>query len=125
LRNDPAITLAVSQKVVKLDGTAKAQDAGERRMVKVVFHYDVPKVKQTEYLRMTQETIKPFWETHGCRSYTVWQVAESETGFVKEMLFESESGMKETMSLKEAEPVKEIYFRFATDVSRRIVVQKA
>jgi hypothetical protein len=90
-------------------------------MVKVVFYYNVPKEKQAEYLRITQEEIKPFWETHGCKSYTVWHEAESETGFVKEMLFETKSGMKETMSLKEAEPVKEIYFRFATDVSRKII----
>ena len=32
--------------------------------------------------------------------------------------------MKETMSLKEAEPVKEIYFKFAMDVSRKIIAKK-
>jgi hypothetical protein len=96
----------------------------EEKMIKVVFQYNVPKEKQDEYLRLTQEKIKPFWETHGCQSYTVWQVAESDTGFVKEMLFESMPGMKETMSLKESEPVKEIYFRFATDISRKIIAKK-
>jgi hypothetical protein len=93
-------------------------------MVKVVFQYNVPKEKQAEYLQLTRDKIKPFWETHGCQSYTVWQVAESETGFVKEMLFESLPGMKETMSLKEADPVKEIYFKFAVDVSRKIITKQ-
>jgi quinol monooxygenase YgiN len=93
-------------------------------MVKVIFQYNVPKEKQTEYLKLTQDKIKPFWESNGCKSYTVWQVAESETGFVKEMLFESASAMKDTMSLKQAEPVKELYFKFATDVSRKIITKK-
>ncbi|MBN1102551.1 MAG: hypothetical protein JXL84_03960 [Deltaproteobacteria bacterium] len=93
-------------------------------MVKVVFEYNVPKERQAEYLRLTAEKIKPFWEAHGCQSYTVWSVAESETGFVKEMLFDNLSVMKETMSLKEADPVKEIYFKFAVDVSRKIISKK-
>jgi len=93
-------------------------------MVKVVFQYNVPKEKQAEYLRTTQDKIKPFWEGKGCQSYSVWQVADSETGFVKEMLFESGPGMKETMSLKEAEPVKEIFFKYAMDVSRKIITKK-
>jgi len=96
----------------------------EKEMVKVIFQYNVPTEKQAEYLQLTQERIKPFWETHGCQSYTVWQVAESDTGFVKEMLFENTPEMKQTMSLKEAEPVKEIYFSFATDISRKIVTKK-
>jgi quinol monooxygenase YgiN len=93
-------------------------------MVKVVFEYNVAKEKQAEYLQLTKDKIKPFWEAHGCQSYTVWQVAESETGFVKEMLFENMPGMKQTMSLKEAEPVKEIYFKFAMDVSRKIITKQ-
>jgi hypothetical protein len=93
-------------------------------MIKVVFQYNVPKEKQAEYLQQTRDKIKPFWESHGCRSYSVWQVGESETAFVKEMLFENMSSMKETMSLKEADPVKEIYFKFAADVSRKIITEK-
>jgi quinol monooxygenase YgiN len=102
----------------------RTEEEQEKKMVKVVFEYNVPKEKQAEYLQLTQERIRPFWEAHGCQSYSVWSVAESETGFVKEMLFENMSAMKETMSLKEAEPVKEIYFKFALDVSRRIITKK-
>ena len=93
-------------------------------MVKVVFQYNVAKEKQAEYLQITQDKIKPFWEANGCQSYTVWQVGESETGFVKEMLFESTPGMKETMALKQADPIKELYFKFATDVSRKVITKK-
>lgn len=93
-------------------------------MVKVIFEYNVPKEKQTDYLQVTQEKIKPFWEAHGCQSYSVWSVQESETGFVKEMLFENISAMKETLSLKEADPIKEIYYSFALDISRKIISKK-
>jgi quinol monooxygenase YgiN len=98
--------------------------AKEKKMVKVMFDYTVAIEKQAEYLQVTQDKIKPFWEANGCRSYSVWQVAESEARFVKEMLFESVSAMKETMSLKQAEPVKEMYFKFATDVSRKTITKK-
>jgi len=96
----------------------------EKNMVKVVFQYNVAKEKQAEYLQITRDKIKPFWEANGCQSYSVWQVGESETGFVKEMLFESMPGMKETMALKQADPIKELYFKFATDVSRKVITKK-
>jgi hypothetical protein len=96
----------------------------EKKMVKVIFQYNVPKERLAEYLQLTQDKIKPFWEANGCQSYTVWQEAESETGFVKEMLFESVSAMKETLALKQAEPIKEMFFKFATDVSRKILMKK-
>jgi quinol monooxygenase YgiN len=93
-------------------------------MVKVVFQYNVAKEKQAEYLKLTQDKIKPFWEANGCQSYTIWQAGDSETGFVKEMLFESMAGMKETMALKQADPIKELYFKFATDVSRKVITKR-
>jgi hypothetical protein len=93
-------------------------------MVKVVFQYNVAKEKQAEYLQLTQDKIKPFWEANGCQSYSVWQGTESDTAFVKEMLFDSLPKMKETMALKQADPVKELYFKFATDVARKVIAKK-
>ena len=93
-------------------------------MVKVVFQYNVAKEKQAEYLQLTRHEIKPFWEANGCQSYSVWQVGDSETGFVKEMLFESMPRMKETMALKQADPIKELYFKFATEVSRKVITKQ-
>jgi len=63
-------------------------------MVKVIYEYDVAIEKQEEYLKVTREKIKPLWESKGCQSYDVWQVADSETRFIKEALFENESVMK-------------------------------
>jgi len=93
-------------------------------MVKVIFEFDIPTEKQEAYLKATSEKIKPIWESTGCKSYDIWQVADSETRFVKEMLFEDKSEMKETMDLKETDSVKEIFRSFAENVSRRIYVQK-
>ncbi len=92
-------------------------------MVKVVFEYDVPVEKQAEYLEVTAQKIKLFWESNGCQSYDVWQVAESQTGFVKEMLFADKSAMKQSLDSEDAEPIKEIFYAFAVDVSRKICVK--
>ena len=89
-------------------------------MVTVIFEYDIPVEKQAEYIQTTKEEIKPLWESIGCKAYDIWKVAESETGFVKTMLFEDISTMKETMAHKKADPVKEIFGRFAENVSRKV-----
>ena len=93
-------------------------------MVKVIFEYDVPVEKQAEYLEVTAQKIKPFWESNGCQSYGVWQVSESQTSFVKEMLFGDKSEMKQSLASEEAEPVKEIFYAFAAAISRKICVKK-
>ena len=91
-----------------------------RKMVTVIFEYDIPVEKQGEYVRATKEKIKPLWESIGCKAYDIWQVVEGETGFVKTMLFEDISSMKTIMAQKAADPVKEIFGRFAENVSRKI-----
>ena len=93
-------------------------------MVTVIYEYDVPVEKQAEYVQATKEKIKPSWESIGCKAYDIWQVAESETRFVKTMLFEDMSAMKETVAKKEADPLKELWYKFAENVSRKIGVKK-
>jgi len=93
-------------------------------MVLVKMEYDVPVEKQEDYIKATNEKIKPFWESIGCKGYDIWQVAESETKFVKTMLFEDMNGMKEIMANKEADPVKALYFQFAENVSRMACTKK-
>lgn len=112
------LPLRISQSKIYLDKTRR------KRIVKVIFEYDIPVEKQVEYLEVTREKIKPFWESIGCQSYNVLQVAESETRFVKEMLFEEDSAMKENLASKDSEPVKEIFLSFANNVSRKICVQR-
>ncbi len=93
-------------------------------MVKVIFEYEISTEDQETYLRETKEKIKPFWESKGCKGYHVWQESENKDRFVKEMLFDDPSSMKEIMNLEEAETVKEIFRKFAKDVKSKICIQK-
>jgi hypothetical protein len=93
-------------------------------MIKVIFEYRIPSEDQESYLRETMEKIKPFWESRGCKGYHVWQESENKDRYVKEMLFDDPSSMKEIMNLEEAGTVKEIYRRFAKDVTRKICILK-
>ncbi len=99
---------------------------GERTegIVKVAFTYDVSVDNQPEYLKVTVEKIRPFWESHGCKSYSLWQVTGEPTTFVKEMVFENLTAMEKSMSLQEAKPIKDLFFSFAKNVSRKVCVQK-
>ncbi len=87
-------------------------------MIKVVFTYEVPGEKHDEYLKITRDAIKPFWESHGCEAYTVWLSLEGSTKFVKEMLFKDEAAMEASMKQAEAEPIKKLFLGFATGITR-------
>jgi quinol monooxygenase YgiN len=95
-----------------------------QRMVKVVFTYDVSVDNQPEYLEVTATKIRPFWESHGCQSYSVWQVTNHPTAFVKEMVFEDITMMETNMALSEAKSVKELFFSFVSNVSRKVCIQR-
>jgi quinol monooxygenase YgiN len=92
----------------------------EWKMVTMIFTYDIPVEKQSEYVRLTQEKIKPLWESIGCIAYDIWKAADSETVFVKTMLFEDASQLKNSMAKREADTVKEIFGKFAENVSRKV-----
>jgi quinol monooxygenase YgiN len=91
-------------------------------MIRIVFTYEVRKEKQDEYLKVTADQIKPFWESHGCDAYTLWQSLwqspEESTTFVKEMVFKDEPTMQRTMSLEDGQPIKKLFSQFATGVTR-------
>ncbi|HVP81032.1 MAG TPA: antibiotic biosynthesis monooxygenase [Thermodesulfobacteriota bacterium] len=88
-------------------------------MIKMVFMYEVVKEKQDEYLSITRDRIKPFWESHACESYTLWQAPEEPTSFIKEMVFKDEATMQTVMSLEDAQPVKKLFSQFANNVTRK------
>jgi quinol monooxygenase YgiN len=92
--------------------------------VKVVFTYEVSVDNQKEYLQVTGEKIRPFWESHGCQSYSVWQVTDNPTAFVKEMVFEDLTKMEKTMALSEAKSVKDLFYSLAGNISRKVYLQK-
>ncbi len=93
-------------------------------LVKVVFMYDVSVDSQKEYLEVTGEKIKPFWESHGCQSYSVWQVTDHPTAFVKEMVFQDVTSMEKSMALQEAKSIKDLFHGFANNVSRKLCIQR-
>jgi quinol monooxygenase YgiN len=87
-------------------------------MVKVIYTYEVSKERQDEYLKVTKDTIKSFWESHGCDAYTIWSPNGEPTKFVKEMLFKDEQTMENSMKQAEAEPIKRLFSQYATSVTR-------
>jgi ribosome maturation factor RimP len=92
----------------------------------MVFTFDVPEEKQAEYLKATTEKIKPFWESHGCESYDIWQTSNGNPAFMKIMLFkDSEAMMKSLRDYgEEAKPVVELYNSFAMNVVNKTYVKK-
>ena len=95
-------------------------------MVKVIFRYEVAQEKQVDYLKATAEVIKPFWESHGCISYTVWQVEDG--SFIKEMLFADEETRQKALALPQSDAkAKEavgLFTQYALNTTRRACEQK-
>ncbi|MBW2029715.1 MAG: antibiotic biosynthesis monooxygenase [Deltaproteobacteria bacterium] len=71
-------------------------------MVKAVFRFEVEPERQRDFLKVTEDKIKPYWESHGCLSYQVWQV-EGSTTFIKEMSFADVASKEQTMNRKDEE----------------------
>jgi quinol monooxygenase YgiN len=97
-------------------------------MVKRVFTFEVAPEKQSEYFKATAEKIKPFWESHGCQSYDVWQAAEGEPTFIKEMIYPDIAAMQKSMGLYEsdaqAKAMVGLFMSFVTNLSQRTHIQK-
>jgi quinol monooxygenase YgiN len=72
-------------------------------MVKVVFTFKVPKEKQAEFLEVAKSGTKPWWESHGCLAYDVWQ-ADGEEAFIKTMDFPDMNTVKAAMPIHEQNP---------------------
>jgi len=85
-------------------------------MVKVVYSYEVAPDKQSEYLKATTEKLKPYWESHGCLSYDVWQ-AEDGRSFIKDMLFPDMATKDKTLSIQDAESnnIRGLFVSFLTN----------
>ena len=94
-------------------------------MVKVVFTFEVAPEKQSDYLKATSEKIKPYWDSHGCNSYDVWQ-AEGESTFIKEMLFPDSDTMDRVMGPKDAESsaMIKLWQSFIANLSRKTYTLK-
>ncbi len=72
-------------------------------MIKVVFMFEVAKERQAEFLAFVKSGTKPWWESHGCLGYDVWQ-ADGENAFIKTMDFPGLKEMKKIMPANEQDP---------------------
>jgi len=72
-------------------------------MVEVIFTFEVAKERQEEFLNFVKTGTKPWWESHGCLSYDVWQAA-GENAFMKRMAFSDMATMEKVMPGNEKDP---------------------
>ena len=93
-------------------------------MIKVIFTYDVAAEKQQQYLKDTAEVIKPFWESHGCASYNVWQTDDRSHSFVKEMVFVDQQSRGKASGDPHAKEVVALFSQYAANVTRRTYIQR-
>jgi len=94
-------------------------------MVVMLYMFEVPAEKHSEYIKATAEKIKPFWESHGCKSYTIWQAADGGTSFIKPMVWDDEAAMEKGRTLPEGKAIVDLFYSFATNVVRKVYIQKA
>jgi hypothetical protein len=93
-------------------------------MIKIVFTYDVAAEKQLQYFADTTEVIKPFWETHGCSAYSVWQANDGSPSFVKEMEFDDQQSRGKASDDPQAKEVVAVFSKYAENVTRRTYTQR-
>ncbi len=96
-------------------------------MVKVIFSFEVAKEKQEEFLGFVKSGIKPYWESHGCLAYDVWQ-AEGENAFIKTMDFSDLQTMKTVMPTQDQDPecraLIEKFESYTIHLSRRTYIRR-
>ena len=72
-------------------------------MVEVIFTFEVEKERQEEFINFVKTGTKPWWESHGCLGYNVWQAA-GENAFMKRMEFTDMATMEKVMPANEKDP---------------------
>ena len=94
-------------------------------MVKGVWTFEVPQEKQEEYLKITIEVIKPFWEGRGCLSYQVFQDYTNPLQFVKEQVYPDKESLDRdiasALDARDLEAVKivKLFRSYAQNIVRR------
>ena len=73
-------------------------------MYRVVFTFEVDAGSVDEYLRLTREQIKPYWEEHGCEAYDTFANDAEPTKFLKIMIFKDADSMRRSLGLTKTEP---------------------
>lgn len=85
-----------------------------------LYIYRIEKEKEAEYLKVTKEVIKPFWEKRGCK-YEVFKCEQS-NDFIKIMTFNDENSLNSALFQKDhdTENIVNIFKDFAKDLRRYI-----
>lgn len=101
-------------------------------MFVAVFQFEVAPEKQEAFLEAVKETIKPYWESHGCWEYNVYQEYDAAKGhgtrFIKTQVMEGmPTTLEETRAKRseEATAIVDLFYRYATDVSIKAYVKRA
>jgi hypothetical protein len=96
-----------------------------------VFDLEVAPEKQADFLRVVREQIKPYWESHGCLAYNVYQEYDADAGagnrFIKTQLMEGmPRSIKEARAERspEAQAIIDTFYSYAENVSFRTVMQQ-
>ena len=95
-------------------------------MVEMIFQFEVAKETQEAFFKFVKEGTKPWWESHGCLSYTVWQVA-GENRFMKRMRFSDMATFEKVIPVNEQDPegkaLIEKFDTFVTNVSQALYMK--
>ncbi|MEM3018543.1 MAG: antibiotic biosynthesis monooxygenase [Candidatus Bathyarchaeia archaeon] len=87
----------------------------------VLYEFKVDEGKQQEYIAVTRQQIKPFWEAKGC-GYSLYRSREEPERFIKVMSFPDEPALRKAVFEKDdkTEKIVNLFKNFARDVKRSI-----
>jgi hypothetical protein len=95
------------------------------------FHFEVEPEKQDDFIKAVNETIKPYWESHGCWAYNVYQEYDSGKGpgtkFIKTQIMEGVPPSLEEARAKrspEAQKVVDLFYSYTSNVSFKGYVKR-
>jgi hypothetical protein len=102
----------------------------EAPMYMGVFNFEVAPERQADFLQAVREQIKPYWESHGCWAYNVYQEYDAEEGpgiqFIKTQVMEGmPRRIKEARAGRspEAQAIVDLFYQYADNVSFKTFIK--
>jgi hypothetical protein len=95
-------------------------------MVRGIWFFQVAEEKQEEFLQQVNDIVKPYWESHNCIAYNVYQDMNDPTLFVKEQIYPDIESMESDGELffggtdPRAQEVVEIFRSYAANIEKRL-----
>ncbi|MEO0235162.1 MAG: hypothetical protein ABIM02_00375 [candidate division WOR-3 bacterium] len=93
-------------------------------MIIAIYEYEIDPEDEKDYLKLTQEIIRPFWTDRGIK-YSVFKSIEERSKFVKIMEFPSETFLNTALLDKDAETerVVSLFKHYAKNLKRTLYKQ--